>query len=171
MAGSAPTLLDALEQDIAGLAHVRLGVVTGRRSFCDRSGDVARSEPFVQALCGAQALPRFSREALAAHLAEKGEADFPPHLANEGTQLSAGEAVLLTQNRADRAVQVARLIGRQARLFSLVELEDAVPAHHAFFRCARWHRGSVSRSRRAACPRPELRRTASFRTSPIFSMG
>lgn len=133
LAGSAPDLLDTLEKEIASLDNVQLGVVMGRRSFCDRSGDLSRSEPFVRALCVGEALPRFSRDALAAHLALGAEADFPPHQVSDDTQVKCKEVVLLTQHRADRAVQVARLIARQVDLFSLVELEDVVPASKVFF--------------------------------------
>ncbi|MGL4727655.1 MAG: hypothetical protein ACRCWO_02765 [Bosea sp. (in: a-proteobacteria)] len=133
VAGSAPLLLERLEGEIAGLAGVRLGVITGRKSFSDRSGDLTQSAPFMRAVCGGQSLPEFSHEALAGHLQTGSEAGFQPHLAAGGRQVAEGEAVLLTQNRADRAVQVARLLAVSTNLHSLVELDGAVPREKVFF--------------------------------------
>ncbi|MBC7951573.1 MAG: hypothetical protein H7Z12_07085 [Rhodospirillaceae bacterium] len=132
-AGTAPALIKALRSALAGLPRVRLGVVSGRKWFTDRSGDLDISAVFADGLAGTAGLPEFTGEALDAHLAKGSEASFPAHLAPGGVTVAAGEPVLLTQHRADRATQVARVISMRNPVYSLVELADAVPAGRIFF--------------------------------------
>lgn len=132
-AGTAPKLLADLESALAGLQGVRLGVVMGRKWFTDRSGDPSISQVFANGIAGSAGLPEFTSDALAAHLANATEASFPAHLTSGGTIVAAGEPVLLTQHRADRATQIARVIGQGNPVYSLVELADAVPAGRVFF--------------------------------------
>jgi 2,3-bisphosphoglycerate-independent phosphoglycerate mutase len=130
--GSAPALLDRLVPLLADPA-IRLGLVMGRASFCDRSGNRLLSEGYRGALTGAQALPQFTREALMAHLMRASEASFPGHRHEEVDLLKNGEPVLFTQNRADRARQIAAVIAERNPVYSLVELDGAVPLTHVFF--------------------------------------
>lgn len=133
-AGSAPRLLEALRTAVHGLPGVRLGVVQGRKTFCDRSGDLAVSERCVHALQHADQLPRFTDEALAAHLAGgASESSFAAHLVPGGRAMRAGEPVLLTSHRADRARQVATVLQRTQPLYSMVELGSGIEVQHVFF--------------------------------------
>lgn len=131
-AGSAPGLLSALRAHLRGIA--RLGVVIGRTSFCDRSGNTELSRQFRNAVMGRADLPQFENEILARHLASRGEAKFPAHCHSPiDDVIGAGEPVLLTQNRADRAVQAAAALAETNPVFSLVELNDVVPKSRVFF--------------------------------------
>lgn len=132
-AGSAPDLLALLTCGLAGIAGVRMGLVTGRATFCDRSGNLAVSEQFSHAMTGLSDLPKFDPEHLQRHLATASEASFPPHRHDQAENVAPGEPVLLTQNRADRAVQVAAAIGASQNVYSLVALDGAVPTERVFF--------------------------------------
>lgn len=131
-AGAAPRLLDELEAALAGLPGVALGVIAGRRGFCDRSGDLAPSKAFATELAGTHDLPRFTRAALAAHLPTT-EADFPAHVHPGGRPVGAGEPVLITSHRADRARQIARILAENRPVYALVSLGEAVPKDRVFF--------------------------------------
>ncbi len=133
--GGAPALLAALEGALADIGKARLGVVMGRRSFCDRSGDPARSEPFAAALGGRVPLAPFTPDALAA---AANEADFPAALYPGGVAAAPGEAVLVASHRADRACQAARALGAGHPVsgnpvYGVVPLPGAVPETRAFF--------------------------------------
>jgi 2,3-bisphosphoglycerate-independent phosphoglycerate mutase len=132
-AGSAPLLMEKLSAALAATDHVRLGLVMGRAKFCDRSGNLDLSRGFRDSLTGTSDLPVFSNAALAAHLGKSGEASFPGHRHAATDLLAAGEPVLLTQNRADRARQIAKVIGERNPVFSLVELDGAVAISQVFF--------------------------------------
>lgn len=132
-AGSAPAALARLRGALKEIAGTRLGVVMGRRWFCDRSGDRGVSEVFAAALTGEVPLARFTDEALEAHLRSSLEADFPAHLAEGGRPVGGGEPVVLTSHRADRATQAARALLGRAPVHSMVELGDAVPRERVFF--------------------------------------
>lgn len=135
VAGSAPGLLARLRGDLAAIGGVRLGVVMGRKWFCDRSGDLSVTRVFADAVSGdPAALPGFSDAALEAHLASHAsEADFPAHLAEGGTTIAAGEPVIHASHRADRAIQAARVLGERGPVHALVTLGDAVPAARTYF--------------------------------------
>lgn len=131
-AGSAPALLNRLAPVLAD-SGVRLGLVMGRAPFCDRSGNRALSERYRDALCGAADAAPFTPAALADHLARASEASFPAHRHAEADCVRPGETVLLTQNRADRARQVASVIAADHRVYSLIELDGAVNHARVFF--------------------------------------
>jgi len=120
-AGSAPGLLDELRRRIAGLPTVSLGVVMGRRWFCDRSGKLEVTRVAVDALAGETPLPAFADELLAHHLRGAGEATFPAHLVAGGRTLAPGETVLVTSHRADRARQVIAELARRHEVLALVD--------------------------------------------------
>src|SRR5258708_7531538 len=132
-AGSAAPLFVELQQQLKKLPNVRIGMVIGRRWFCDRSGDLAITRVFTERLAGRERLEPFRMAALTDHLATGSEVNFPGHLFEEGCLPALGETILLTSNRADRAVQVARVLSHDYRLCSLIELEDAVAPDCAFF--------------------------------------
>jgi 2,3-bisphosphoglycerate-independent phosphoglycerate mutase len=130
-AGTAPALLDALRSLLADTPAARLGLVIGRQWFCDRSGDLAIPRVFADALTAAS--ERFSEAALANHLQTASEASFPAHLVADGCLAEAGEPVLVTQHRADRAAQVAQVLAERHPVYSLVELGGATPVSQVFF--------------------------------------
>lgn len=132
--GSAPELLSALTASLADLGDgVRPGLVMGRKWFTDRSGKPEVTRRFTDALTGVQALPEFSMAALARHLESAGEAEFPPHLAEGGRRVVAGEPVLITSHRADRARQAARSLDAITPVYAMVTLGDAVVRERVFF--------------------------------------
>jgi len=131
--GSALPLLADLQRQIGELPGVRLGMLIGRRWFCDRSGKLDITKVFTERLAGREPLAPFSLAALQEHLATRTEADFPGHLFENGRLPSAGETILLTSHRVDRAVQVARALSGEFQLSSLVEIDDAVSPERVFF--------------------------------------
>ena len=131
-AGTAPALLAELTSALHGLPGVTLGVIMGRRPFCDRSGNLDLTRSLVAALTGEPRLPEFTIAALKAHYPQP-EADFPAHLYPDGRVLAAGEPVLLTSHRTDRAMQAARALAEKQPVFSLVELGNVVGRDRAFF--------------------------------------
>jgi 2,3-bisphosphoglycerate-independent phosphoglycerate mutase len=132
-AGSAPRLLAELQRELAPIPGVRLGVVQGRKAFCDRGGNLAVSRACADALLGLVPLPGFTPEALTRHLASAGEASFPAHLFPGGRPLARGEPVLHTSHRADRARQIAGLLAETQPFFALVELGPSIRVEHVFF--------------------------------------
>jgi len=120
-AGSAPSLLDELRRKIAGLPSVSLGVIMGRRWFCDRSGKLEITRVAVDALAGLTPLPAFADDVLAHHLRGAGEASFAAHLVAGGQALAPGETVLMTSHRADRARQVIAELARRNDVLTLVD--------------------------------------------------
>jgi 2,3-bisphosphoglycerate-independent phosphoglycerate mutase len=130
--GTAPALLAELIEALQHLPGVTIGVVMGRRPFCDRSGNLALTRAFATALTGACEHPEFTSAALKGHY-PKAEADFPAHLHPTGRIVGVGEPVLLTSHRADRAVQAARVLAESQPLFALIELDGAVGHDRAFF--------------------------------------
>ncbi len=124
-AGSAPRLMDALAQRLASVPRVRLGCVVGRRDGCDRSGDLATTRRFVATLTNSD-LPRFSPDTLAAHVAVAHEADFLGHLWAGGRGIALGESVLLSNHRADRTEQLARVLAESQPVYGLIELGAAL---------------------------------------------
>lgn len=130
--GSAATMLDQLARASGRIPGARLGVIQGRRAFCDRSGDLACSRGFVRALAGGAGLPEFHPTSLREH-SPRPEADFPAHLHPGGAATAPGEAVLLTSHRSDRAVQVARVLRETHQVYSVIEHGEVVAADRAFF--------------------------------------
>jgi 2,3-bisphosphoglycerate-independent phosphoglycerate mutase len=132
-AGSAPKLLTNLRCGLAEVSGTSIGLVMGRRWFCDRSGNLSLTSIFADALCGVSELPRFTDSALQHHVELGSEATFPGHLTVDGCQAREGESILLTQNRADRAAQVGRVLSRRHPVYSLVEIDPSVPVTNVFF--------------------------------------
>jgi 2,3-bisphosphoglycerate-independent phosphoglycerate mutase len=130
--GTAPALLAELTSSLHRLSGVDLGVILGRRSFCDRSGNLDLTRNLVSALTCESGHPEFTTAALKAHY-PKAEADFPAHLYPDGRVIATGEPVLLTSHRSDRAMQAARALAEKQPVFSLVELGNVIGADRAFF--------------------------------------
>lgn len=132
-AGSAPALLDQLRRALQEIKGARLGVIMGRRWFADRSGKLGITRSYTHALTGGLDLPLYHDEALRRHLIAESEASFIAHAGSEDCHLGRDESVLLTQHRADRAIQVARVLTATNPVYSLVDLGDSVPGERVFF--------------------------------------
>lgn len=133
LAGTAPRLLEELRQRLQAIDGVRLGVVMGRKTFCDRSGDLVVSQVAADALLGRTALPPFAPVELQQHVAAASESSFPARLVAGGRTIAPGEPVLLTSHRADRARQIATVLARTQPLFALVDLGKGIETAHVFF--------------------------------------
>jgi len=123
-------LSDMLERRIPG---ARIGVVIGRRWFADRSGNVDLTDVVVAALRGADDLPRFTQDKLAEWCRTGNEQDFPAHSASTACALEAGDRIIVTSHRADRAVQIVERLSRGASVFTLVTISPEIPASHVFY--------------------------------------
>jgi 2,3-bisphosphoglycerate-independent phosphoglycerate mutase len=147
--GSAPALLAEMRRDLASVPGARLGVLQGRKGFCDRSGDLGVSRACADALLGHERLPAFTDAALEDHLRRAGEASFPAHLHPGGRGIRPGEPVLHTSHRADRARQIATLLCETQPLYAMVELGKGIRTAHAFFPVAPLERGLATELVRA----------------------
>ncbi len=134
LAGTAPSLLAGVRAEIESLPGAQLGVVIGRKWFCDRGGDLDLTAVAVSAFRGKSPLPTFSDDALAAHLdGSPSEMNFPAHLVAGGRTLEEGEPVLITSHRADRTRQIAQALKRTQRLLMMVDPGTGVETDHVFF--------------------------------------
>ena len=132
--GSAPRLLDQLLRDLEPLEGVTCASVMGRRWACDRSGDLSITKVLVDHLRGRHETPELGKQTLGEFLAQgSAEKDFPCHRLANHRFIGEGEAVLLTNHRADRNRQVAEVFAADGPVYSLIELGDAVPAERVFF--------------------------------------
>ncbi len=133
-AGSAPRLLGELIGELEDSPGTLCASVMGRRWACDRSGNLKITQVLVDHLKGRHSLPDFSLEVLEAHLATgAGEKDFPCHRFPGHCAIGDGEPVLIANNRADRTRQLAQAFCDSNPVFSLVELDGAVPPERVFF--------------------------------------
>lgn len=171
LAGSAPALLAELRRELARVPGVRLGVIQGRRSFCDRSGNLAVSRACADTLLGSVDLPAFTDEALARHLATSGESSFPAHLFPGGRTLRPGEPVLHTSHRADRARQIATLLSETQPLHTLVEMGKGIVVQHVFFPTTPLDRGLPFELKRAGIPSVRIAEKCKFPHVTFFLNG
>ncbi len=132
-AGSAPALLTGLRGATAGLPNVSFGVVQGRKCFCDRAGNLDLTRQSTGALRGEVDLPPFRMADLEAHVADSSEMNFPPTLFEGGRTIRAGEAVLITNNRADRVRQVIDVLGETQAVYTIVDPGAGVNPPKAIF--------------------------------------
>ena len=171
LAGSAPALLAELERELARLPGVKLGVIQGRKAFCDRSGNLELARPCLEALTGKRALPTFTRDALTRHLAGAGEKDFPAQLYAGGRTLAPGEPVLHTSHRADRARQIAGLLAASQPLFAMVELGKGIDVQHVFFPTEVLDRGLAFELKRAGLSSKRVAEKCKFPHVTFFLNG
>ena len=141
--GSAPQWLQALHEACRAHPEIVLGSVSGRQWACDRSGSFKITAQCVDGLFGTLPYAPFSDHALAEHLKNEGESSFPVHYGAAGTAVALGEPLILTHHRADRTCQLARALNEITELYSLVELEGAVPPERVFFPIEPLHNGLV----------------------------
>jgi 2,3-bisphosphoglycerate-independent phosphoglycerate mutase len=136
--GSAPHLLAELEAKLASIPRTRLGMIMGRKWFCERSASSAPARFLADSLAGIDALPCFDRQSLdsMAH-----EHDFAPHGYPQMAGVQPDEAILLTSHRADRAIQAARILKERYRVYSLIPLGAPLSEADAFFPAERLSSG------------------------------
>ena len=131
-AGSAPDLLRGLQAAVADLPNVSFGVVHGRKTFCDRSGDLSLTAVSVDAIRGAEELPPFDMAELEAHVKDASEMSFPAR-AMGPRRVADGEAVLITNNRADRVRQVIDLFGKTQPVYTIIDPGEGITPPEAIF--------------------------------------
>jgi len=150
LAGTAPRLLAELRTALDGVPGVHLGVIAGRKNFCDRSGDLDVTRTYIDALLGTADLPAFTDSVLHKHLATgAAEAEFSAHLVEGGRNACHGEPILITSHRADRARQVARVLTETQPLLMMVDPGKDIPVEHVFFRQPPLEKGLAHELRRA----------------------
>ena len=171
LAGSAPALLAELERELARIPGVKLGVIQGRKAFCDRSGNLEISRPCLEALTGQRALPAYEPSALARHLETAGEKDFPAHLVAGGRTMRPGEPVLHTSHRADRARQIAGLLAASQPIFAMVELGKGIEVQHVFFPTQVLDRGLPFELKRAGITSTRIAEKCKFPHVTFFLNG
>ena len=135
-AGSAPQLLRELEQAIRATndERIRLASVMGRKWATDRAENWDLTRHCCDALMGRLASPPFREPDLLAHLEQHpSEANYPHAWLAEARPIRSGEAVLLTNHRADRVSQLARMLSEDGQVMAMVELKHEAVAIDAVF--------------------------------------
>ena len=132
-AGSAGKLLRDLQEALTDVPGVSFGVVHGRKTFCDRSGDLELTRISTTALQGGQPLEPFRFEELEAHVAKESEMSFPARMMEGNRVIKAGEPVLITNNRADRVRQVIDVLGETQAVYTIVDPGEGVRAPEKIF--------------------------------------
>jgi len=171
LAGSAPALLAELERELARIPGVKLGVIQGRKAFCDRSGNLEVSRPCLEALTGKVALPLFEHALLARHLESAGEKDFPAHLYPGGRTLRPGEPVVHTSHRADRARPIAGFLAASQPIYAMVELGKGIEVQHVFFPTEVLDRGLPFELKRAGITSTRIAEKCKFPHVTFFLNG
>lgn len=132
-AGTAPALMKELQEGLAQIPGTQLGVVMGRKWFCDRSGDLDLTRVVIDALENAPELPSYDSDKLEAHLASESELSFPAHCAPGGTPLAVGDPILVTNHRADRARQVIQVLSESRPVYTVMDPGQDLSPEHIFF--------------------------------------
>ena len=136
-AGTAPGLLKELQDAIAanGSDKIRLASVMGRKWATDRAGNWDVTQHCKDALMGRVDSGAFSSQDLEQHLKDSpSEANFPHATFPGGMPVAAGDTVILTNHRADRVSQLAKLMNEDCHVIAMVELKhEAVPLEDVFF--------------------------------------
>lgn len=136
-AGTAPRMLEELQQAIKdnGNENIKLASVMGRKWAADRAENWDLTEYCRDALMGRIESPQFKMEDLDKHLANAtSEADFPHAFMPGGAPVGSGETVILTNHRADRISQLAKVLNDECHVIAMVELKhEATPIEDVFF--------------------------------------
>lgn len=136
-AGTAPRILEELQQAIKdnGSDKIKLASVMGRKWSADRAENWDLTEYCRDALMGRLDSGEFKPEDLDKHLAEsQSEADFPHAFMPGGKPVGAGETIILTNHRADRISQLAKVMNEECHVIAMVELKhEATPIEDVFF--------------------------------------
>jgi 2,3-bisphosphoglycerate-independent phosphoglycerate mutase len=136
-AGTAPQLLADLEQAIAdnGDERIKLASVMGRKWATDRAGNWDLTRHCRDGLMGRLESGVFRQEDLQQHLESfPSEASFPHAFMPGGVAVAPGDSVILTNHRADRISQLAKLMNEECHVMAMVELKhEATPLEDVFF--------------------------------------
>ncbi len=136
-AGTAPRMLAELQQAIKdnGSEKIILASVMGRKWSADRAENWDLTEYCRDALMGRIEGKAFSMEDLEQHLANSpSEADFPYAFLPGGKPVGKGETLILTNHRADRISQLAKVMNEECHVIAMVELKhEATPIEDVFF--------------------------------------
>lgn len=136
-AGTAPRMLKELTQAIKdnGSEQIKLASVMGRKWSTDRAENWEITHHCRDALMGRLDSGEFKPEDLEKHLAHSpSEADFPHAYLAEGVVVGADETLILTNHRADRISQLAKVMNDECHVIAMVELKhEATPIEDVFF--------------------------------------
>jgi 2,3-bisphosphoglycerate-independent phosphoglycerate mutase len=136
-AGTAPRLLEELQQAIRdnGSEKVKLASVMGRKWSADRAENWDLTHYCRDALMGRLNSVEFRPDDLHSHLADSpSEADFPHAMVAGGEPVGAGDSIILTNHRADRISQLAKVMNDECHVIAMVELKhEATPIEDVFF--------------------------------------
>jgi len=141
--GSAPQVLGELRGELEAVDNCELGVIFGRKWFCDRGGKLDVTRVAVDALKGCTTLETYHDSQLEKHIAGEstGEMSFPAHIFAGGPTIGDGEPVLITSHRADRARQTATVLSETQPVLMLVDPGQGIDVRHVFFPQAPLTRG------------------------------
>jgi 2,3-bisphosphoglycerate-independent phosphoglycerate mutase len=136
-AGTAGRLLQELKEAIVanGSDKIRLASVMGRKWATDRAENWEVTQHCKDALMGRLESGEFSPQELQQHLERSAsEADFPYATFSGGIPVAPGDTLILTNHRADRVSQLAKLMSKDCHVIAMVELKhEAVPLEDVFF--------------------------------------
>jgi 2,3-bisphosphoglycerate-independent phosphoglycerate mutase len=136
-AGTAIRLLQELQAAIVanGSDKIRLASVMGRKWATDRAENWEVTQHCKDALMGRLDSGEFSPQELQQHLERSAsEADFPHATFSEGIPVAPDDTLILTNHRADRVSQLAKLMSEDCHVIAMVELKhEAVPLDDVFF--------------------------------------
>ena len=136
-AGTAPRMLAELQQAIKdnGSDKIILASVMGRKWSADRAENWDLTNYCRDALMGRIACKPFSSEDLEQHLANStSEADFPYTFLPGSMPVGAGDTLILSNHRADRISQLAKVMNDECHVIAMVELKhEATPIEDVFF--------------------------------------
>lgn len=136
-AGTASQLLQDLQDAIAanGNDKIILASVMGRKWATDRAENWEVTQHCKEALMGRLQSGEFSLQDLQRHLEHSAsEADFPHATFSGGIPVAHGDTLILTNHRADRVSQLAKLMNQDCHVIAMVELKhEAVPLGDVFF--------------------------------------
>jgi len=136
-AGTAPYMLEELTQAIKdkGNDQIKLASVMGRKWATDRAENWELTEYCRDALMGRLDSSEFNSEDLQKHLTNSpSEADFPHAFLPGGASVAADETIILTNHRADRISQLAKVMNDECHVIAMVELKhEATPIEDVFF--------------------------------------
>ena len=136
-AGTAPAMLEELQQAIKdnGNQNIILASVMGRKWATDRAENWGLTHYCRDALVGRLDSGLFKPEDLEKHLASSpSEADFPHAFLPKGKPVGSDETLILTNHRADRISQLAKVMNDECHVIAMVELKhEATPVEDVFF--------------------------------------
>jgi len=136
-AGTAPRMLEELTQAIQdnGSDKIKLASVMGRKWSADRAENWDLTHYCRDALMGRLDSGEYCLEDLEKHLASSpSEADFPHAILPGWHPVGADDTLILSNHRADRISQLAKVMNNECHVIAMVELKhEATPVEDVFF--------------------------------------